>query len=170
MKGGIGSSSLILGDVVVAALAVVNAAGDVLDWSSGQIVAGARGPDGTLADSVKVMHGLVTGRPAGAVQDPALGSTTLVVVATNVDLQKTALTKVASMANCGGARAVRPYHTTGDGDQLFAVSTRKMEKPDLQLTVIGALAADVVADAIVRAVRAAKSVPGWSGLASGQAG
>ena len=59
MKGGIGSSSLILGDVVVGALAVVNAAGDILDWSTGQIVAGARRPDGTLADSVKVMHGLV---------------------------------------------------------------------------------------------------------------
>jgi L-aminopeptidase/D-esterase-like protein len=170
MKGGIGSSSLILGDVVVGALAVVNAAGDVLDWSSGQIVAGARRPDGTFADSVKVMHALVAGRPAGAVQDPVLGSTTLVVVATNVDLQKTALTKVASMANCGGARAVRPYHTTGDGDQLFAVSTRKIDKPDVQLTVLGALAADVVADAIVRAVRAAKSVPGWAGLASERAG
>ena len=170
MKGGIGSASLILGDVVIGALAVVNAAGDVIDWTSGRIVAGARRADGTFADSVTVMRALVTGTTGGGVQDPPLGSTTLVVVATNVDLSKTALTKVASMANCGGARAVRPYHTTGDGDQLFAVSTRKIEKPDLQLTVIGALAAEVVADAIVRAVRAAKSVPGWPGLASTQAG
>ena len=166
MKGGIGSASLILGDVVIGALAVVNAAGDVLDWASGRIVAGARRPDGTFADSVNVMRALVTGPPGGVVQDSALGSTTIVVVATNVDLPKTALTKVASMANCGGARAVRPYHTTGDGDQLFALSTRKIEKPDLQLTVLGALAADVVAEAIVRAVRAAKSVPGWPGLAA----
>ena len=127
-------------------------------------------PAKASADSVKVMHGLVTARPGGAVQDPVLGSTTLVVVATNVDLQKTALTKVASMASCGGARAVRPYHTTGDGDQLFAVSTRKIDKPDLQLTILGALAADVVADAIVRAVRAARSVPGWAGLASERVG
>ena len=116
------------------------------------------------------MHGLVTGQARRRGTGPGARQHDIVVVATNVDLQKTALTKVASMANCGGARAVRPYHTTGDGDQLFAVSTRKIEKPDLQLTVIGALAADVVADAIVRAVRAAKSVPGWSGLASGQAG
>jgi L-aminopeptidase/D-esterase-like protein len=166
MKGGIGSASLILGDVVIGALAVVNAAGDVLDWASGQIVAGARRPDGTFADSVDVMRALVSGPSGGVVQDPALGSTTIVVVATNVDLSKTALTKVASMANCGGARAVRPYHTTGDGDQLLAVSTRKIQKPDLQLTVVGALAADVVAEAIVRAVRAAKSVPGWPGLAA----
>jgi L-aminopeptidase/D-esterase-like protein len=170
MKGGIGSASLVLGDVVIGALAVVNAAGDVIDPASGRIVAGARRADGTFADSVNVMRGIVTGPAGGGVQDPPLGSTTLVVVATNVDLSKTALTKVASMANCGGARAVRPYHTTGDGDQLFAVSTRKIAKPDLQLTIVGALAAEVVAEAIVRAVRAAKSVPGWAGLASAQVG
>jgi L-aminopeptidase/D-esterase-like protein len=82
------------------------------------------------------------------------------VVATNVTLDKTPLTKIAMMANCGAARAIRPYHTTGDGDQLFAVSTRRLERPNLQLTVIGALAADIVAEAIVRAVRAARGVEG----------
>ena len=65
------------------------------------------------------------------------------------------------MANCGGARAIRPYHTTGDGDQLFAVSTAGLRRPDVSLTTLGALAADVVADAIVRGVRAASSVDGW---------
>jgi len=122
MKGGLGTASLKLGDVVIGALAVVNAAGDILDWRSGRIVAGARKPDGSFADSVEVMHGIVAGN-RGAVDDPALRSTTLAVVATNVTLQKTALTKVAMMANCGAARAIRPYHTTGDGDSLFAVST-----------------------------------------------
>jgi len=68
------------------------------------------------------------------------------------------------MSNCGAARAIRPYHTTGDGDQMFAVSTARVQRPDLPLTVIGALAADLVADAIVRAVRAAKSIPDWPGL------
>jgi L-aminopeptidase/D-esterase-like protein len=164
MKGGIGTASLKLGDVVIGALAVVNAAGDILDWRTGRLVAGARRPDGTLADSVEVMHGIVTGTPGGALEDDALRSTTLVVAATNVALTKTALTKLAMMANCGGARAIRPYHTTGDGDQLFAVSTAKLPRPDLQLTVLGALAADVVAEAIVRGVRAAKSVDGWPGL------
>jgi L-aminopeptidase/D-esterase-like protein len=162
MKGGLGSASMKLGDVVIAALAVVNAAGDVLDWRSGTIVAGARRPDGSFADSVEFMRGIVTGASGdGPVHDPALGSTTLVVVATNVTLEKTPLTKIAMMANCGAARAVRPYHTTGDGDSLFAVSTGRLQRPNLQLTVLGALAADVVADAIVRAVRAARSVPGW---------
>jgi L-aminopeptidase/D-esterase-like protein len=164
MKGGIGSASVRIGDVVIGALAVVNAAGDVLDWRTGRIVAGARRPDGTFADSVDVMQAMLTGPAGAAVQDPVLGSTTIVIVATNVDLSKPLLAKVASMANCGGARAIRPYHTTGDGDQLFALSTRKIQRPDLQVTVIGALAADVVADAIVRGVRAAKSVPGWPGL------
>lgn len=162
MKGGLGSASLTLGDVVIGALAVVNAAGDVLDWRTGRIVAGARRADGSFADSVAVMHGMVTARRAAAgLDDPALRSTTLAIVATNVELTKTALTKVAMMANCGAARAIRPYHTTGDGDQLFAVSTGKRPRPDLPLTVFGALAADVVAEAIVRGVRAARSVEGW---------
>ncbi len=161
MKGGLGTASLKLGDVVIAALAVVNAAGDVLDWRSGRIVAGARRPDGTFADSVEVMRGIVSGARGGLVEDPALRSTTLAVVATNVTLQKTALTKVANMANCGAARAIRPYHTTGDGDSLFAISTGQLNRPDVQLTAIGALAADLVAEAIVRGVRAARSVEGW---------
>ena len=161
MKGGLGTASLKLGDVVIGAIAVVNAAGDVRDWRSGAIVAGARRSDGTFADSVDVMHGIVTNPQKGELDDDALRSTTLAVVATNVTLAKTALTKLAMMANCGAARAIRPYHTTGDGDQLFAVSTGAITRPNIQLTVFGSLAADVVAEAIVRGVRAARSVEGW---------
>jgi L-aminopeptidase/D-esterase-like protein len=161
MKGGLGTASLKLGDVVVGALAVVNAAGDILDWRTGRIVAGARSKEGTFADSVAVMQSIVAGPRGAALDDEALRSTTLGVVATNVELNKTALTKVAMMANCGAARAIRPYHTTGDGDQLFAVSTARLQRPDVPLTVLGALAAEVVADAIVRGVRAATGVPGW---------
>ena len=162
MKGGIGTASLKVGEVVISALAVVNAAGDILDWRSGRIVAGARRPSGGFADSVEVMKQAVATRGADlALDDPALRSTTLVVVATNVTLAKTALTKVANMANCGASRAIRPYHTTGDGDQLFAVSTRKLQRPDLPLTTIGSLAADVAAEAIVRGVRTATSAPDW---------
>jgi L-aminopeptidase/D-esterase-like protein len=162
MKGGLGTASVKLGDVVIAALAVVNAAGDILDWRSGRIVAGARRADGSFVDSVEFMRGIVTGTSGDApVDDPALHSTTLAVVATNVTLEKTPLTKIAMMANCGAARAIRPYHTTGDGDSLFAISTGRLSRPNLQLTVIGSLAADVVAEAIVRGVRAARSVPDW---------
>jgi L-aminopeptidase/D-esterase-like protein len=163
MKGGLGTASVKLGDVVIGALAVVNAAGDVLDWRRGTIVAGARRADGSFADSIEVMRTIVSDA-RGALDDDALRSTTLAVVATNVTLTKTQLTKVAMMANCGAARAIRPYHTTGDGDQLFAVSTGALTRPTIPLTVIGALAADVIADAIVRGVRAAASVEGWPGL------
>jgi len=162
MKGGLGTASIRIGDVVIAALAVVNAAGDVLDWRSGQIVAGARGADGRFADSVEFMRGIVAGTSGDApIDDAALRSTTLAVVATNVTLEKTPLTKIAMMANCGAARAIRPYHTTGDGDSLFAISTGRLARPNLQVTVLGSLAADLVAEAIVRGVRAARSVPGW---------
>jgi L-aminopeptidase/D-esterase-like protein len=161
MKGGLGTASVKLGDVVIGALAVVNAAGDVLDWRSGRIVAGARRADGSFADSVDVMRGIVSGTPGPRLQDEALRSTTLAVVATNVALTKTQLTKLAMMANCGASRAIRPYHTTGDGDQLFAVSTAKLQRPDVALTALGALAADTIAEAIVRGVRAASGVPGW---------
>jgi L-aminopeptidase/D-esterase-like protein len=68
------------------------------------------------------------------------------------------------MANSGGAWTIRPYHTTGDGDQLFAVSTGRL-KADVPVSVMGALAAEVVAEAIVRGAMAAKSVPGWPAAA-----
>jgi L-aminopeptidase/D-esterase-like protein len=100
--------------------------------------------DGRFADSVDVIREIVSGTPGRGVDDGALRSTTLAVVAANVDLSKTSLTKLAMMANCGAARAIRPYHTTGDGDQLFAVSTAKLQRPDLGVTVLGALAADLV--------------------------
>ena len=165
MKGGFGTASLAIGDVVIGAAAVVNAAGDILDWRHGRIVAGARRKDGSFADSGEVMREIVAASGSGpALQDEALRSTTLVVVATNVSFNKTQLTKVAMMANCGAARAIRPYHTTGDGDQLFAVSTGALTRPNLPLTVIASLAADVVADAIVNGVRAATGVEGWPGV------
>jgi L-aminopeptidase/D-esterase-like protein len=164
MKGGLGTASLRLGEVVIGALAVVNPAGDVLDWRTGKIVAGARTADGAgLADIVATLkRSVATSGRRGAVEidDPPLRSTTLLVVATNVAYTKTQLTKVAMMANAGGAWAIRPYHTTGDGDQLFAVSTGRLAT-DVPLSVTGALAAEVVAEAIVRGVLAAKSVEGW---------
>ena len=164
MKGGLGTASLRAGDVVVGALAVVNAAGDVLNWRTGRIVAGARTPDGKgFADIVEVMkRTIATPKAADAViQDPVLRSTTLIVVATNITLNKTQLTKVAMMANCGAARVIRPYHTTGDGDQLFAVSTRKLRRDDVNVTIVGTLAAEVAAEAVLRGVMTATSVPNW---------
>jgi len=100
MKGGLGTASLRLGDIVIAALAVVNAAGDVLDWRKGQIVAGARKADGRgFADVVDVLKRSIAtpGGGDGLVGDPALRSTTLIVVATNLTLTKTELTKFKNL-------------------------------------------------------------------------
>ncbi len=164
MKSGLGTTSLRLGEVAIGALVVVNAAGDIVDWRTGKIVAGARRPDGKgFADIVETMKtSLARGTQRSSLRlfDRPLRSTTLAVVATNVDFSKTQLTKIAMMANCGAARAIRPYHTTGDGDQLFAVSTHKL-KADVGVTTIGTLAAELVSEAVLRAVKEASTVEGW---------
>ena len=156
MKGGIGSAALSLPDgLVVAALVAVNAAGDVIDPSTGQVVAGVRTPDGrALADVRKLIRAgqAVAGRPGQ--------STTIGVVATNARLTKSQATKVAQMAHDGLARAVSPVHTPLDGDTIFALATGVYDKP-VNLAAVGALAADAVAESVVRAVRAATGIPGY---------
>ena len=166
MKGGVGSASTRLGDIVIASLAVVNAAGDIVDWRQGTIVAGARTADGRgFARTVDVLRrDLESPRAARApIADGPFHATTLAVVGTNAALTKTQLTKLAMMANTGAARAINPYHTQGDGDQVLAISTG-LSNPGVSLTALGAIAAEVVADAIVRAVRTATSVPGWTAV------
>jgi len=106
-------------------------------------------------------QGLVEARGARrTIDDAPLHATTLSVIATNVSVTKTDLTKLAMMANTGCARAINPYHTQGDGDQVLAVSTGLVTR-DVSLTALGAVASEVVADAIGRAVRAATTIPGW---------
>ncbi len=166
MKGGVGTASVRLGDVVIAAMVVLNAAGDIVDWRQGAIVAGARTADGRgFARSVDVLRRDLEGRGVAAapLADEPLRATTLAVVATNVALGKTHLTKLAMMANTGAARAINPYHTQGDGDQVLAVSTG-LSKANVSLTALGAIAAEVVADAILRAARMATSVTGWTAV------
>jgi L-aminopeptidase/D-esterase-like protein len=164
MKGGLGTASLRLGEVMIGALAVVNAAGDILDWRTGVTLAGARRADGNgFANLTETLKERLANRPPHAslrLDDQPLHSTTLVVVATNVRFDKPQLTKIAMMANCGAARAIRPYHTTGDGDQLYAISTRKLQA-EIPLSAVGALAAEVVGEAIGRGVKAASSIEGW---------
>ena len=160
MKGGVGSASTRLGDVVIAALVVVNCAGDVIDWRTGAIVAGARSADGRgFARTVDVLRRDLSTRAAPPADD-AQRATTLTVVATNAALSKTQLTKIALVAHTGAARAINPYQTQNDGDQVLALSTGAVN-PNVSLTPIGAIAAEVVGDAILRAVRAATGLPGW---------
>lgn len=164
MKGGLGTASLRLGEIVIGALAVVNAAGDILDWRTRRPLAGARQQDGRgfagLTETLKRRLADPSAHASLKLSDEFLHSTTLAVVATNVYFDKMQLTKIAMMANCGGARAIEPYHTTGDGDQLYAISTRSLRR-DVPVSAIGALAAEVVAEAIDRGVKNAESIEGW---------
>ncbi len=163
MKAGVGTASLRLGDVVIGALVVANSSGDIVDPQTGRIVAGARRPDGKgFANIVETLKSLAGSgqRAATWLHDPALHSTTLVVVATNAEFTKTALTKIAMMASTGTARAINPYHTNGDGDSTFAISTNRV-KSDLGISVVGAVAADLVSATVLRAVRTATSIEGW---------
>jgi L-aminopeptidase/D-esterase-like protein len=166
MKGGIGTASVRFGDVVIASLVVVNSAGDILDWRRGTTLAGARTADGRgFARSMDVLRrDLEAGPVARApLADDPLRATLLAIVGTNVTLTKTQLTKLAMMANTGAARAINPYHTQGDGDQVIAISTG-LSNASPSLTAIGAVAGEVVADAIVRAVRTATSIAEWAAV------
>jgi L-aminopeptidase/D-esterase-like protein len=157
MKAGIGSAAIRMPDgLIVAALVAVNAAGDVIDPVTGKVVAGVRTPDGkSLADARLLLM-------SGALKQPArLGeNTTLGVIATNAALTKTQATKVAEMAHDGFARAIYPSHTMGDGDTIFALATGALSAP-ADVSRVGALAAQVVADAVVRAARQATGIPGY---------
>jgi len=148
MRGGIGTAALRAGGFTVGALVAVNALGDVLD-AEGRVIAGARGADGrTLRDSTAALCG------GAAPQGPLRGSaTTIGVVATDAVLTKAQATKLASLAHHGLSRSVSPL-TLSDGDTLFALATGRVAAP-AELTLLGTLAAEAVACAVRRAVRAA---------------
>jgi len=149
MKSGLGTASIRVGKtgIIVAAIAVVNAVGDVIDPKSGRIVAGARTPDGSgFLDSMAQI------RAGHSVELAIGGNTTIGVVATNVALDKTQMTKVAQMAHDGLARTVNPVHTLADGDTIFAVATGAIPTR-ANHGAIGAIAAEAMAAAVLRAVQ-----------------
>jgi len=157
MKGGIGTSSIRLPNgIVVAAIIAVNCVGNVIDPKTGKIVAGARTKDGK--GFVDIIQGYREGLEV--VETPGQ-ATTIGVVATNAaGFTKAQMKKIAEMSHDGIARAISPSHTMLDGDTLFAVSTGTFSIR-ASVTAIGALAAEAVSEAILRAVMRAKSVPGF---------
>ena len=155
MKAGIGSAAIKLPNgLVVAALVAVNAVGDIIDPWTGQVVAGARGADGKLSDARKMLRG------AGVSEGRAGENTTIGLVVTNAKLTKVQAQKMAQMAHDGYARALWPAHTPGDGDVIFTLATGERVH-DGDAAQVGALAADVIAEAIVRAARQATGVAGY---------
>lgn len=154
MRGGIGTASARVGPVTVGALVAVNALGDVRDPDTGGLIAGSR----EAADSLRLVDTarvLASGRP---LRDfGATGNTTIGVVVTDARLGKPECAKLASLGMLGFARALSPPHTPHDGDTLFAVS---IGDGAADFMALGLAAADAVARAIARAVRAATPLPG----------
>jgi L-aminopeptidase/D-esterase-like protein len=151
MKGGLGTASQTIGTgIVVGAMVAVNCLGDVVDWRSGEILAGARKPGGGYLDTAQALKGDLARTVL------ALTNTTIGVVATNARLTKEETNELARLAGHGYAYAIRPA-TILDGDTLFALSVGDTKG---DVSAIGAAGAEVVAEAIARAVNRAESLGG----------
>ena len=153
MKGGIGSASLTLDGVTVGAIVACNAVGDVLDPDTGRVIAGARTADGRqLLDARRA---ILRGESPQALI--AGGNTTIGVIATDAVLTKSQAQRLATVGHDGLARSINPVHTLSDGDTLFALATGTSGKPGSMLA-LATMAAEVVALAVVRAIRAARGI------------
>ena len=156
MKGGLGTASVRLADgLVIGVIIAVNAVGDVSDPRTGRILAGTRTSDGRrLLGSLRALE-------EGESLPVLLGgtATTIGVVATNARLGKVEAKRVAMMAQAGLARVINPIHTQFDGDALFALATGRHDGK-ANVTLIGALAAEVLARAVIQAITAARGLPG----------
>jgi L-aminopeptidase/D-esterase-like protein len=160
MKSGIGTASIHSGPTIVGAIVAVNSVGDVINPEDGKIMAGARSSDGK-----KLLNAMEQIRRGNLQQTKySKENTAIGVVATNAALSKSQVSKIAQMAHDGLARSINPVHTPVDGDTLFAISTHRIKNENanltaIQLTQIGALAAETVAMAVCRAVLKAKGLP-----------
>lgn len=156
-KSGLGTASRsIAGGVTVGALVAVNALGDVVEPGTGKILAGPRDSEGKgFVSSVELLQGDLSQTMLGFPSN-----TTLAVVATDGVLTKEGANKMAQMAHDGLARAIRPAHTMLDGDTVFALATGQRTEASVDVSAVGAVAASVLAEAVVRAVRQANSLAG----------
>mgnify|MGYP003345628609 CR=1 FL=1 len=160
MKSGLGSWTVELGGrnqgVMVSALVVVNALGDIIDPATGKIIAGTR----TAPDSMEFANGARIMKDSSASGFVA-SNTTLVAVATNAALTKVEATKVAQLAQLGVGRTINPVNTMSDGDIAIALSVGNAKAP---VDAIGVAAAEAVSESILRAVRLAPTLGGLPGL------
>jgi L-aminopeptidase/D-esterase-like protein len=153
MRGGIGSASAEVGEAVVGALVAVNAVGDVRDPDTGALIAGTR----EASDGLRLCDSAALLRSSVPLARFAAEHTTIGVVATSARLTKGEAARVASLGLLGFARALSPPHTAFDGDTLFVLSAGQVPADPTRL---GLAAAEAVASAIARGVRAATSLPG----------
>ena len=154
MKTGIGSYAVQIEDLKIGAVVAVNALGDIFDWKTGEQIAGLLTEDQNgFRSTEEVLRSSIE-----AVENRFVENTTLGIIITNAAFDKAALCKIAGMAHDGYARSIRPVHTSADGDSIYAVSVGEV-KADRD--VIGALAAEVISEAIKRAVQNAESAYGF---------
>ena len=164
MKGGVGTSSVVMPDgLVVASLVVVNAFGDIIDNVTGKIIAGAR----VAPDSLEFANTVESIKKGAVKKQFGLVNTTLGVVATNAKFNKKEITKVAQIAQGGLIKTINPVHTTFDGDLVFALATGVYEA---DINLVGVLGEFVIAEAIKRAVKKADGfgiVPAFRDITKG---
>jgi L-aminopeptidase/D-esterase-like protein len=153
MKGGIGTASVTVDGITVGAIIACNALGDVIDPDTARVIAGARSDDGkSLVDTrASLLRGEL---PKSII---AGTNTTIGVIATNAVITKAQASRLASMGHDGLARSINPVHTMSDGDTLFMLGTGRAER-SAGMMVLGTMAAEAVARAVVRAVRAARGI------------
>jgi len=158
MKTGLGTASRQIGELIVGAIVAVNAFGDVVDPFTGRIIAGTLDEEKrNLADTMSILSS-----SAESKSNAFSGNTTIGCIAVNADFTKSESTKIAMMAHDGFARAINPIHTMYDGDTIFCMATGGVKSDP---TIVGAIAAEVMAEAIVNAAKSAESaygIPGYS--------
>lgn len=154
MKSGIGSYAIQIGDLKIGAVVAVNAIGDIFDWKTGQKIAGLLTEDGTsFADTMELLTKSIEVKKNRFVENTTLG-----VIITNASFNKSQLCKIAGMAHDGYARSIRPVHTSVDGDSIYALSVGEISADQ---DLVGSLAAEVMSEAILRAVNSAESAYGF---------
>lgn len=155
MKSGIGTAAVRVAGVTVGAIVAVNAIGDIIDPATNRVLAGARDSDGTRP--MNTTQALLRGELPDLLR--AGTATSIGVVATDAVLTKAQAQKVAQMAHDGLARTINPVHTMFDGDTIFALATGKSQQPG-NVSLLGIMAAEAVARAVLRAAHAARGIPG----------
>ncbi len=156
MKSGIGSYAVQIGALQIGAIVAVNALGDIYDWKTGTKLAGLLSEDHRSFRAAEELLYAST----EVVENKFTGNTTIGVILTNAKFEKSALCKIAGMAHDGYARSIRPIHTTADGDSIYAVSTGEIVADQ---DLVGTLAAEVMSEAIIKAVKSAESAYGYPG-------
>lgn len=153
VKTGVGSYAVQIGELKVGAIVVLNALGDIFDWKTGEQIAGLLSEDKSELRST--MQALC--RSIEVVDNKFTGNTTISVIITNAHFEKPQLCKIAGMGHNGYARAINPVHTSADGDSIYAVSVGEVAADQ---DLVGSLGAEVLSEAIIRAVSSADSAYG----------